>query len=194
MLKYSISLFALFFILVSCRKFDSLPQDAYFEPLTISWDENGTTHSYKVGENALYSRSFTLLNSEENRVFVYEFYISHNYFIRLSLASPKSAVQIEQDLEELFKPNREIFFETIDYISSGKAVIEFLENRTITASSITPLNVQNNIKILQSKKVQISNKFYYEAEISFSCALKKVSDNSTQNLNNGKAKIAIRYK
>ncbi|MFN4298964.1 MAG: hypothetical protein ACK4EX_04425 [Thermaurantimonas sp.] len=194
MFKYFVSLFALTFILVCCRKFDSLPQDAYFEPLTISWDENGTTHSFKVGENALYSRSFTVLNSEENRVFIYEFYINHNNFIRISFASEKSGVQIEQDLEELFQPDKEIFFETTDYISTGKTVIEFIENRTITASSITPLNLQKKIKILQSRKVQISNKFYYEAEISFTCILKKVSDNSTQTLNNGKAKIAIRYK
>ncbi|GCD76581.1 hypothetical protein JCM31826_00630 [Thermaurantimonas aggregans] len=194
MFKYFASILAYIFLSFSCRKLDSLPQDAYFEPLTISWDEDGISHRYKVGENALYSRSFTVLNSDENRVFVHEFYINDNNFIRISLASEKSAVQIEQDLEELFQSNREIFFETVDYISSGKSVIEFLENRTLTASSITNLNLQNKIKILQSRKVQISNKFYYEAEISFSCTLINVSDNSTRTLNNGKAKIAIRYK
>lgn len=183
----------LFLTLFACRKYDSLPQDAYLEPLTISWDENSTSHSYKVGENALYSRSFTLLNSDENRVFVYEFYISHNNFVRISMASEKSPESIEKDLEQLFRPGKELFFETQEYISSGKVVIEFLESRNLVASSITPHNFENSITVMQARKVQISDRSFFEAEISFACTLVNTSDNSTRQLSNGKAKIAIRF-
>lgn len=180
--------------IAGCRKMDNLPQDAHYQPLSISWEENNTVYQYQVGKNALFSRSFVTINSDGHRVFVYDFYISAASLIRFSIQSDTILDQIEADLQQTLESDRLIPFNVSDHTRPGKASIEFIYGSMVHRTSNIPQNAENFIHVEKLKRVEISEKSFFQADITFQCILKNLSDETLSELKNGRGQIAFRYK
>lgn len=189
--------FFIFFLTItttSCRKSESFPDDALYQPLMLSWEENNAVHHFKVGENALFSRSFVILNHDGYRIFVYDFYKTNDSYIRISLTSEELIEDVEVDLENTLRKGREIMFNINDHETPGKVAIEFFVNQEVRRTSKIAENSQMHLKISNLKKVWISERQFFEADITFNCFVRNQSDGTISELKNGQGKIAYRYK
>ncbi|MFN3951559.1 MAG: hypothetical protein ACK4KT_04035 [Thermaurantimonas sp.] len=173
---------------------DPLPGDAIDYPLILSWEEDSVSHSYQVGKNALFSRSFVLIAPDGYRIFVYDFYITNDLLIRFSLVSDEINENVEADLEQTLRNGRAIPFTSADTLSPGTVAIEFIENNQVFRTSNIADNQEKNLTLLNVKRIQISEKYFFEASISFGCFIQNLRDNSVTELRNGQGRIAFRYK
>ena len=173
---------------------DRLPNDAVDYPLILSWEEDNTLRNYQVGKNALYSRSFVMIDPNGYRIFVYDFYIAEESFIRFSLVSEEVNENVEADLEQTLRKGREIPFNSTKTLSPGTVAVEFIENHHVYRTSNIEENTEKYLTLLDVKKMQVSEKYFFEANISFGCFIQNLRDSSITTLKNGQGRIAYRYK
>lgn len=184
------------FILISsgCQKMDRLPSDAIDYPLMLTWMEDNTIRHYQVGKTALFSRSFVLLNPEGFRIFVYDFYITRESIVRFSIISEEAIEDVETDLERTLENGREVPFNAGQPPSPGTVSLEFIENNHVYRNSNISQNSEKRLKILDVKKINLSQKHFFEATILFECFIENLQDNSISEIRNGQGRIAFRYK
>jgi hypothetical protein len=182
------------FLANSCSKKDSLPDYAFVIPLYLKWNINGIEYEYRVGENAMFSRSFVLINSDGNRKFVYELHLDGNEFFRITFFSKKNTERPEKDLVHLLNSSEGLPFKTSSGNHPGSVLIEMFASEQLTKSTEIALNEDKKLLTISLRDFTVSEKKYIEAEIRFSCFLISVNDSSLAEITNGEGLIAFRYK
>lgn len=188
---FSILLICLTF---SCTKKDSLPEFTFTFPLYLKWKIDDIEYEYRVGENALFSRSFVLPNGNGSRKFVYELHINEAEFCRISFLSTNTSEKPEKDLMNLLNTTEGLPFKTASNDQPGSVLIEMFAADRLTNTTEWSLNNENKLIIKSLRDFSVSGKRYIETEINFSCYLLSVKDSSIAEVTNGEGLIAFRYR